>query len=100
MQTPELSNEKIGQRVNDHICMCLGIYVVGKEYEDAITPNIVYPPLLGTTVVRRSHEDLSVVNFDFLHQACISHTCHSIGSRDSWVDSPSSLLGFQTLFEF
>jgi hypothetical protein len=54
MQTPELSNEKIGQRVNDHICMFLGIYVVGKEYEDAITPNNVYQLLLGTMVVRKS----------------------------------------------
>jgi len=60
------TNPMIGKRVNDHICMCLGLYVINDEkYADSITAKDVYQPLLGTMTVRPSSQDLSVVNLDF-----------------------------------
>ena len=41
LRTPELTNEKIGQRVNDHICMPLAIYAVHDEQETDIGPKNV-----------------------------------------------------------
>lgn len=40
-------NEKIGQRVNDHICMPLGIYMVKKEKVEVVGPTDNYQSLFA-----------------------------------------------------
>lgn len=74
MRAEELTNPKIGKRVNDHICMVLGLYLIkDPEQKKAITPKNIYEPLLGTMVVKPNtsnlaptpSEEISVVNLDF-----------------------------------
>mmetsp|Transcript_22377 Transcript_22377/g.33824 ORF Transcript_22377/g.33824 Transcript_22377/m.33824 type:complete len:581 (+) Transcript_22377:247-1989(+) len=66
LRTPQLTNEKIGKRVNDHICMPLGIYVVSKENKAVVGPTDNYESLFGTSIVRfEDGTEPAVINLDF-----------------------------------
>ena len=69
MRTPDLSdNDKIGKRVNDHICMPLGLYSVG-ENKTLITAKDTYEPVFTSSIVdpgtQSNGEGSEVVFYDF-----------------------------------
>mmetsp|Transcript_21772 Transcript_21772/g.32271 ORF Transcript_21772/g.32271 Transcript_21772/m.32271 type:complete len:587 (-) Transcript_21772:125-1885(-) len=68
LRTPELTNIKIGKRVNDHICMPLAIYLVPEEQESDIGPKNAYEPTFAVMNVDAGNDartDGEVVCFDF-----------------------------------
>ncbi|GFH54983.1 choline dehydrogenase [Chaetoceros tenuissimus] len=50
MRTP-IENKYIGKRVNDHICLPLGLYIVSKDLKARIGGADVYEPIFGSTLV-------------------------------------------------
>lgn len=69
MRTPEIENKYIGKRVNDHICLPLGIYVVSKDLKATVGGADAYEPVFGSTVVDTSsfvQGDASVKEVVFL----------------------------------
>ena len=52
LQTKELANEKIGTRINDHICMPLAIYMISKDQAPSVGPTDNYESLFGTMKIR------------------------------------------------
>jgi hypothetical protein len=64
-------NEKIGKRINDHICMPLGIYTVPKNEASIITAKDTYEPVFTSSVVDPETENnvesskKEVVFFDY-----------------------------------
>jgi hypothetical protein len=70
MNTEELakSNDKIGKRVNDHICMPLGIYIVEKDKKSVVGPTDNYESLFSIEIIPGSQNDAGeadVVNIDY-----------------------------------
>ena len=62
------SNDKIGKRVNDHICMPLGIYLVDKKKKSVVGPTDNYQSLFSTEIIPGSTNgvgDANVVNIDY-----------------------------------
>jgi len=68
MRTSELTNEKIGRSVNDHICMPLAIYSVPKERKEVVGPTDNYESIFGTLLINPEEGDdgkKSLVTLDF-----------------------------------
>ena len=72
LKTKELaSNEKIGQQVNDHICMPIGIYLVGKDKAPLVGATDNYESVFGEMVMDSEGEsnsdpaDATLVGIDF-----------------------------------
>jgi hypothetical protein len=66
LNTKELaSNEKIGQRVNDHICMPLAIYMVDKDKAPVVGATDNYESLFANTVIQHTSGGQSEVGIDF-----------------------------------
>jgi len=60
LNTKELaSNEKIGQRVNDHICMPLAIYAVDKEKAPVVGATDNYESLFAYTLIQHTSKGRS-----------------------------------------
>ena len=69
LNTKELAgNEKIGQRVNDHVCMPLAVYFVDKDKASVVGATDNYESLFADMVIdgkRDKGEAKTVVNIDF-----------------------------------
>jgi hypothetical protein len=72
MRTPGVNkNENIGKRVNDHICMPLGLYIVPKNETALITAEDVYEPVFTSSIIDTGTESneknpkKEVVFFDY-----------------------------------
>jgi hypothetical protein len=64
----EKSNDKIGKRVNDHICMPLGIYLVDEKRKSSVGPTDNYQSLFSIEIIPGSTNDVGdahVVNIDY-----------------------------------
>lgn len=58
MRTPGVNkNEKIGKRVNDHICLPLGLYIIPKNEAALITGEDAYEPVFTSSVIDTKSEN-------------------------------------------
>ncbi|OEU13942.1 FAD/NAD(P)-binding domain-containing protein [Fragilariopsis cylindrus CCMP1102] len=92
------SNDKIGKRVNDHICMPLGIYLVDKKKISVVGPTDNYQSLFSTEIIPGSTNgvgDANVVNIDYFS----GEGWKSIGDKIADIKITTSLVKFNATRE-